>query len=225
MSNILITGSGGGIGTALAKAFLREGHNLLLHYRNRTCDLESEHKYSNQVVEYVKGDLRNPEIVYRVVSQAQDFGVNVLVNNAAVHWVDDFANKDRIAILSEMHINAVVPILLVNGLWDNLSKNGRGLIVNINSLAGKFGSQGESVYCASKHALSGFSKALRFDGTSKSIRVLNVILGAAQTTMSNGREDFDKLIDPDELAETIVQLCKVRETLNIDEVVITRRNY
>ena len=123
-----------------------------------------------------------------------------------------------------LNVNLRAPILLSHMLWEKLKKR-KGIIVNINSLAGKYEGQGESLYSATKHGLTGFSKSIQFDATAADIRVVNVYCGVMKTKMSDKRENWNKFISPEEVAREVFQLCERRETLRITEVEFMRSKY
>jgi short-subunit dehydrogenase len=124
-----------------------------------------------------------------------------------------------------METNLIMPMILTRKIWPLFRDLGGGVIININSMAGKEGGSNESVYCASKHGLAGFSKALQFDATRDNIRVINVYLGAMDTPMSNGRKDQEKFMDPVEVASIIESLVIDPGTLRINEITLTRQVY
>ena len=198
MKTVLITGSNRGLGKALAEAFLEAGHKLILPTR------------------FLVGDLAKPETIFRIIGFCQEQNVDIIINNAALYEGHNF--------LDIMQVNFFVPRALILSLWDEL-KERKGMIININSLAGKQGGPGEEMYAASKHALKGFSESKQFDATKDNIRILDVFLGAMQTDMTKHRDNYKKLIDPKEVAETILQLIKNRKTMRITELTINRRLY
>jgi len=106
-----------------------------------------------------------------------------------------------------------------------MASNGSGLIININSLAGKSGSNGESAYCASKHALRGFSSSIQFDATKYGIRVIDVYLGAVQTDMTKGRKDQEKFILPEDVAKSIFNVSKNYKSMRVTELNLNRSIY
>src|SRR5208337_1943625 len=99
------------------------------------------------------------------------------------------------------------------------------MVVNISSKAGQVPGRGELVYGASKAGLSAFGEALQFDGTRDGVRVLDVRLGAIRTNFTAARKDRDKFMDPAEVAEAIVGLCRCWRSLRIASVDIRRRAY
>ena len=79
--------------------------------------------------------------------------------------------------------NITATIKLVHKLYPRLVNQLDGTIVHINSVAGKAINSNEPIYCATKHGLAAFFKALRFQAREHNVRVLEVYPGAMQTPM------------------------------------------
>jgi short-subunit dehydrogenase len=124
-----------------------------------------------------------------------------------------------------MEVNFFSPVILTNMVLPIFLNKRGGLIININSLAGKQGSSGEAAYCASKQALNRHFDSLKFDIISKGVRILNVELGAMNTQMIKNRKDPEKIIQPEEVARCIVKNCEEYNSFYIGNINITRRKY
>ena len=121
--------------------------------------------------------------------------------------------------------NFMSVVSLTYALFPIMQAKESGLIININSLAGKNGSDGESAYCASKHALRGFSSSLQFDATKYGIRVIDVYLGVMHTNMTKNRKNREKFILTQEAAKSIFELSSTYKTLRLTEINISRSIY
>lgn len=224
MKTVLITGASRGLGKALVEIFTSKNHNFLgpdNDYRLILHCKESElPKPMGIECDVVKGDL----ILDDTISSLAEYDIDILINNAGIYINKPFAETTEDDFREIIDINLLTPILLTKALWPTLKKNS-GLVININSMAGKQGGQGETAYCASKHGLRGFSSALQFDATRDGIRIIDVFLGAMQTDMAKGRKNFDKLISPSEIAKVIFNLCENYQSLRVTEIDINRRKY
>jgi short-subunit dehydrogenase len=217
MGAVLITGAGGGLGKALAVLFAIEGRDLVLHWRN-----SEPPRISGPRCAIVRGDLRDEETLGKLARTGASMKVDTLVNNAGIHGSWPFEDTSLDDIEDIVAVNLVAPVKLTRMVWPTLKANG-GLVVNINSLAGRDGGDGEAAYSASKGGLRGFSKALRFDAIRDRVRVLDVYLGAMKTDMSRYRKDWDRMIEPSDAARVIVGLTTRRPSTIVSEVVIHRR--
>lgn len=216
MRSVFITGAFGGLGRELVKAFLSFDK---VFAQGRTLE---ETSYPNVLPVY--GSLFDIPFMFTTTFYKEEDGLDVLINNAAVYMNKPFSEMSAKEINTMLSVNLHAPILLSRILWDKLKKR-KGIIVNINSLAGKYGAQGESLYCATKHGLAGFSKALQFDATKDGIRVVNIYCGAMRTKMSGGRKDWDKFISPKEVAAEVLNLYERRDTLRVTEIEFMRSQY
>lgn len=214
----LITGATGGLGSALARCLSLHLYTLVLHGLD-SLRLEQISRYTAWV-ERVDGDLVELDTIRRLTEAAELHEVDILINNAAAYSCDQIeASPVRRIIESGL----IAPMLLTQALYPQLRAR-QGCIVNINSVAGKFGGRGETAYAAAKHGLRGFSKALRYEAREDGIRVIDVYLGALNTTMLGHRKDLADCIDPDEAAEAVVGLIRNFRTLQIDEIDLSRRS-
>jgi len=211
MKTVLITGAGRGLGKALAYAFSTAGYRLILH-SNRSL-VPAGLGFS------IRGNLREERVI-NALERAGSDGVDILINNAGVYYSGPFENMANGQIEEIIETNLLAPIFLIKKLLPALKKS-NGLVININSIAGKIPAKHEAVYSASKHGLRGFGQSLRFEG----VRVLDIYPGAMQTDMAKTRPNFDKLIYPADVANLVVKLCESAETMQIPEINLARSRY
>lgn len=131
----------------------------------------------------------------------------VLVNNAGI---------GRFAPLAELSLadwdltmaTNVRSLYLVTRAFLPALEHSRGAIVNIASLAGKNGFEGGTAYCASKHAVLGFSKALMLEVRKQGVRVIAVCPGTVATPFmdkqSRMRPDRERVLRADDVAQAVV---------------------
>jgi len=224
---VLITGSSNGLGKEIALVFAEHGWNIILHGRNedRLDEVYGKIVRKNVGCNVIKGDIALPETINSLYEVAKKKEIDILINNAGVYCKGLIVDIKPEKIKRVLEVNLLAPILLIRELLPIFQRKRSGLIVNVNSMAGKSGAQGETVYSASKHGLRGFSTSLQFEATEDSIRVLDVYSGAIQTDMTTGRADPEKLIKPEEAADCIFRLCKEYSSLRITEIDLFRRKY
>lgn len=211
---VLITGASRGLGRALLDAFPSE-YRFILNARN--IEIPNLHKYK-----VIIGDLRGRDTISDLSEEAARQDVDILIHCAGAYQDYPSLCTDYDYIID---VNLVMPIHLTTAIWPIFERKHSGLIIFINSLAGKQGAAGETAYCASKHGLAGFARSLQFDAQRIGVRVLSVFLGAMKTDITKSRIDWDKLIDPQEAAKAIVSLCEDYETMGFREVEIGRVIY
>jgi NAD(P)-dependent dehydrogenase (short-subunit alcohol dehydrogenase family) len=217
----LITGANRGLGLELAHALYGMGYSLILHSRivhiNECMDWGE--------VACVFGDLREDETIERIRDLVNGRPLDVLINNAGIYYDVDFPFMDSAMLEDVLDVNLLGPMKLTQALWFSLSR-AKGVVVNINSLAGIVPGQGETAYGAAKCGLRGFSEAVQYEATREKVRVVNVALGGLKTGMTRHRKDHDKMIDPAEAANFVASLCKADySTMRITNVELKRRIY
>ena len=92
------------------------------------------------------------------------------------------------------------------------------IIINLNSFAGKNSSKDEIVYSATKNALRSLSNSLKQEFIGKKIKIIDLFLGAVKTRMTKNRKNFNKLIDPNDVAEFVSDAITKYSTLQVSDV-------
>ena len=213
---VIVTGASSGIGEATARAFARAGDRVLLTARrgDRLQQLSAELPGSLAV----PGDLTSGADIARVVAEAtRGFGrIDVLVNNAGrggYDWLEHLPEDD---IRGEILVNLVAPILLTKAVLPVMQRQGRGVIINLGSVAGRIGAPTLSAYNTTKFGLDGFSEALRREVGPQGIRVCVVYPGGvAGTEFGRGARRVDLgvttprwlQLTADQVAAAIVRLA------------------
>jgi len=207
----VVTGATEGIGRAIAASLGRAGARVAI------CARTAAH------VEATVGELVASGI--DAVGQACDVGdeqavarfagmvarergdAAVLVNNAGI---------GRFAPLAELTLadwdltmaTNLRSLFLVTRAFLPAIERAHGAIVNIASLAGKNGFEGGTAYCASKHAVLGFSKALMPEVRKQGVRVIAVCPGSVATPFmekqSRMRPNRDRVLTAEDVAQAVV---------------------
>jgi len=216
---VIITGAGRGLGAALTRKFAKENYDIVFVSKNS----KPPEDIRESIVKVFRGDLSHTSFLKDIVESCSG-KIHVLINNAGVRHVGGPGKLGLIQLAEMVDVNFFTPMLLTYWLWDTLSKN-QGVVVNINSLSANMPGPGEWVYSATKAGLQGMSKGLQFDATEHGVRVFNVELGKMATDMG-GDNKKGVLIDPNEVASFIIQLCHCNEpSFRIPSVELCRRQY
>jgi 3alpha(or 20beta)-hydroxysteroid dehydrogenase len=110
-------------------------------------------------------------------------GVDVLVNNAGIHWIRLLVDEDPAELERLLRVNLVGPYLGMQAVVPAMTERGAGSIVNISSVAGLQGAWGHSAYGASKWGLRGLTKTAAIELGQHGIRVNSVHPGPIDTAM------------------------------------------
>ena len=227
----IITGSGSGIGKATALALAQEGMKIVLCGRT-VSKLEETAKLVEEAggkALIVSGDLRDESYIIRIVDETMEaFGrIDVLINNAGVSLAKPVVDCTAEEFDQIMDTNMKAPFLLCKYSIPHMRKSDCGTIINIASVVGHKGYVNQSLYGASKHAITGFTKVLAKEVQEDGIRVHLLSPGGVYTEMvANVRPDLDPtyLIKPVDIADIILFLLKSRGNAVIDSINIRRVN-
>jgi len=227
MRTALITGSSKGLGRSLALEFAKHGYNIILHGRDlkRLEEVRKAIRRKGRKCEFVAGDINSLKTENALFDIAKLMKLKVLINNAAIYSNAPIHRVPRESYQALIDTNLVTPISMTAFAFHLFQLKKEGLIININSIAGKRPGQDEAVYCASKYGLRGFSESIKPSAAEFGIRILDVYLGAVRTDMVKNRPGFKKFIYPEEAAAVIFALSQTYKSLTIREVEIGRRNY
>lgn len=226
---ILITGAGGGIGSALARRLATPDTALVLLGRNpeKLAAVAALAAQQGAQTLTLAGDLTDDAYAADCVRTAAAHfgGLDVLINNAGMTLSSPLeqtpiAQYDRI-----MAINARAPYLMCQLALPLLRKSACASILNIASVVAHKGYPLQSAYAASKHALAGFTKSLANEVYRDGIRVHMIAPGGVFTDMVRiSRPDLtgEDMILPEDIAEIAAFLLEHRTNAVIDEICVHR---
>ncbi len=226
--NCLITGATGGIGSCIARRLAEEGCNLSLVSTNveKLKVLRSEliDLYKVEVY-WIACDFNQVEVTNAVIKLLKKRPpIDILINCAGIDKVKSLLDSTLDDYETIMNVNVRAAFLLSKAFVPNMIKQRWGRIVNIASANAYNGYKNNSIYCASKHALLGFSRALHEELKEYNIRVFCISPGATKTPMGgkNQRKDSDTFIKPEEVAEYIAHIISFDSTMISEEVRLNR---
>jgi NAD(P)-dependent dehydrogenase (short-subunit alcohol dehydrogenase family) len=224
VKTVLVTGGGRGIGRAIALAFAEAGATVAVAARTRV-QLEDtaaaiERQGARAVV--LPMDVTDQAAVaagFTVLRQAIE-GLDVLVNNAGVGGGLPVESADPAEWRRVLDTNVWGTFLVTRHALGLLRNGGR--VLNMSSVLGRFGVPGYTAYCASKHAVIGFTRALALELAGRGITANAICPGWVETEMAAsgmqlgadamgisydefraralGRVPIKRIIQPDEVA-------------------------
>jgi len=181
----LVTGAGRGIGLAAASALADAGAEVTLAART-AAEIEQAAaaiRARGQKAEPLTLDVRDVEATQKGIAAQRPF--DILVNNAGTNRPAPFVavTVEDFDFVTGLNIRAAyfVAQAVARGL---LAANRPGSIINMSSQMGHIGGARRTVYCASKHAMEGFTKAIAIELAPHKIRVNTLAPTFIETPMT-----------------------------------------
>jgi NAD(P)-dependent dehydrogenase (short-subunit alcohol dehydrogenase family) len=223
---VIVTGASRGIGRAIAERLAAEKCTLALFARSgdllaeRVAFSEKKGAKTKAFVCDV-GDASQIDTQFKATIDWLG-GVDCLVSNAGLGY---FARFDELAVthFDEMiSTNLRGPFLCAKAVVPAMNEAGSGLIINIASIAGKYGSERGAGYCASKFGLMGLNECMGMDLRTFGIRVTAICPGSVnapdfrQGRITNIRPE--DMIQAEDIAEAVVYLLRQPSRIFIREM-------
>ena len=228
---VLVTGASRGIGKAISIAVAQSGAEVILVARDeeklKQVKEEINHFKGKAVV--IKADFSKENEVIQLFEQIKKKyqRLDVLINNAGVASfgnTEDFPIEEFDKI---MNVNIRSVFLACQKAIKLMKEKNNGYIINISSVVGFKGYNEQCAYGISKHGVMGLTKSLAVELQEQNIRVSAILPGGVYTDMvGDARPDLDisVLIDPKEIAHTILYLLSLWDTNAAVDQIYIRRN-
>jgi NAD(P)-dependent dehydrogenase (short-subunit alcohol dehydrogenase family) len=209
---VAITGGARGIGRATAQALVRKGCRVAIG----DLDLALAEKTAEELgggTMAVALDVtdRSSFVSFLDVAEGELGPIDVLVNNAGIMPVTAFAEESDDSIRRQIEINVYGLVTGTQLAIERMQPRGGGHIVNVASSAGKAGVPGIATYSGTKHAVVGFTEAVRAELRGSGIEFSCVMPVTVNTALTEGVSDTlgVKKVEPEDVANEIVDALEV----------------
>ncbi len=219
---VIVTGASRGLGKEIAVRFGRAGERVVVNYLMRRSEAETvadEIGRSGGEAIPFQADIKiAAEVEAMIESTKKRFGaLDVLVNNAGI-------TKDGLLVrMTEQDWDAVMdtnlkgPFLCIRAVTEIMSRQQNGHVINVSSICGVQGREGQANYSASKAGLIGLTRACARELGRSNIKVNAVLPGYIATDMGEKVSDgiyqrvlrenaLNRVSDPEEVADFIYHL-------------------
>ena len=188
--SILITGASSGIGLSLSTLLARKGAILVLTSRRIerlkevADEIGSAFPYTPTPLA-IQCDVANRDSVCRLIKSCVNHlgGIDILINNAGISVYGDTERTTLKEFHSVMEVNFFGALHCMLEVIPLMKRQGKGLIVNIATVAAKHGVPYMGAYCASKAALVAVSQSLRAELSKSGISIMIVYPGYTKTNI------------------------------------------
>ena len=225
MSRILVTGGAGGIGSAICRAFAKNGDDVVIHYHNRqekaillAEELRNKYKVYAQPVYADISDSGSVKAMFDEI-ELKAGSIDVLVNNAGIAEQKLFCDisDDDWKNMIGTNLDGVF-FCCREALRRFMLPAHNGAILNISSMWGQVGASCEVHYSAAKAGVIGLTKALAKEVGLSNVRVNCIAPGVVMTDMMKSFDSdtiaelkeetpLNRLGTPEDVAEAAVFLC------------------
>jgi len=226
-----ISGATGGLGRHLATKMSQSGCDLFLtskHFSKLealTNELRSVCGSRSRIF-YEQADLNSVQDIDAVIKAAKEklSTIDILINCAGVFVVKPLFDSDLDDFETSLNVNLRAAFTFSKAFAVDMVKNKWGRIINIGSSSACEGHRNSSLYCASKHAVLGLSRALHDELKDHNIRVICVLPSAMKTKMGKliKNQDYDTFLKPEEVADYIVYISSFDAEMITEEVRLNR---
>ncbi|MFJ8473580.1 SDR family oxidoreductase [Kitasatospora sp. NPDC094011] len=179
----LVTGASSGLGREIARFLAARGVTVY-----GTCRAPERIPPAERLpgVEYVPLEVTDPASAAACAKRTGP--LDILVNNAGTSQLGPLEDLDDTAISDLFAVNVFGPVRMVREYLPGMRAAGRGTIVMVGSLMAEFPLPYQSAYAASKSALQGFTRSLRYEVAPFGVRVSVVQPGYYRSDISRRRE-------------------------------------
>jgi short-subunit dehydrogenase len=174
LRNALVTGASSGLGRELVRQLVHDRGMTVLATARRRDRLEAlARECPAGRVLITAGDLADASFRDRLWAEAEALpgGLDLLVNNAGLGHYAELSAQDPAPIRQIIEVNLMALLDLTQKGLRHMKPRGRGQILEISSVLGFVGLPYSAVYVASKHAVNGLVKSLRYELRGTGVRV------------------------------------------------------
>jgi 3-oxoacyl-[acyl-carrier protein] reductase len=228
----VVTGATEGIGRATAFALGMAGARVAVCARTEANVHATVRDLRTEGIDAIgmACDVSDPACVeaFAAFVQRERGAPHVLVNNAGIGRFKPLMELSLEDWDATMGVNVRSLYLVTRAFLKGMRDAGRGTIVNIASLAGRNGIEGGTAYCASKHAVLGFSKSLMLEVRKQGVRVVAICPGSVATPFMDKRErphdNRDRVLAAGDVAHAVLAAVTADDRAMISELDIRPTN-
>lgn len=206
----LVTGAGRGIGRACAEGLAAAGARVIAVARSAD-DLADVAASGHGRIETWSADVTDDDFIERVATIEN---LSILVNNAGGNRPEPFLEVDTESLDFVIELNVRAAFRVAQAAVKAMVEHGTaGSIVNMSSQMGHVGSPKRTVYCMTKHAIEGLTKAMAVELASDNIRVNSVAPTFVETPLTR------PMLEDREFRNFVFGMIPMKKLATLDDVV------
>ena len=206
----LVTGAGRGIGRGCAEGLAEVGARVIAVARSED-DLADLREHGSGRIDTWAADVTDEDFIARI---ATIDGLSILVNNAGGNRPQSFIDVDTESLDFVIGLNVRAAFRVAQAAAKTMLAQGvDGSIVNMSSQMGHVGSPKRTVYCMTKHAVEGLTKAMAVELAPHGIRVNSVAPTFVETPLTK------PMLDDEDFREFVFGMIPLNKLASIEDVV------
>lgn len=207
----VVTGATDGLGKAFAKAFAKQGLDVVLVSRSMSklkdvaAEIEQEYRVETRVIE---ADLTEGQVVYADIGKAtQDLEVGVLVNNAGASYdhpeLFTHVSEETLAKILQLNVAGITGV--ARAILPGMMERRKGVLINVSSATAAIPSPYLAVYAASKAYIDKLSADLATEAAPRGVTVQCILPGPVATKMSKIKRSTWMAPTPEKFVEATLK--------------------
>jgi NADP-dependent 3-hydroxy acid dehydrogenase YdfG len=224
---IIVTGASEGLGRAITESLVDKGAKVAAIARDKNKLDELCKKVGNSVIAY-SCDITDTVALKNTIAQIlKEHGeIDGMINNAGIwHTMGELGSIDPTVIDQVISLNLTALIHCTQLVLPYLKRRNEAVIVNISSKSGTRPQEGQTVYCASKFGVRGFTDTLKLELKGGPVKVLGFYpSGMATSFFEKSGEAFseEKFMNVDELADIVTYAIERPGNISIEEIQVEK---
>ncbi len=207
----VVTGGGRGIGKAIARALARQGVAVAVADLDGAAAEQAAAETGGGAIGLALDVTDRPAFTAALDDIEQRLGpIDVIVNNAGIMPVGPFEEETDATAIRQLEVNLHAVIHGCKEAMRRMKPRNSGDIVNVASIAGKFGAPGGATYSACKHGVVGLSESIRAELYGTEVEVHVVMPAFVSTELAAGTTELKgvKRSSPEDVADAVVDALR-----------------
>ncbi|WP_447411981.1 SDR family oxidoreductase [Staphylococcus aureus] len=219
----VVTGTGSGIGEAIATLLHEEGAKVVLAGRNKDKLQNVANQLAQDSVKVVPTDVTNKEEVDELMKIAQQTfgGLDIVINSAGQMLSSKITDYQVDEWDSMIDVNIKGTLYTAQAALPTMLEQSSGHLINIASISGFEVTKSSTIYSATKAAVHTITQGLEKELAKTGVKVTSISPGMVDTAITAAYNPSDrKKLDPQDIAEAVLYALTQPKHVNVNEITV-----